>query len=226
MKKIFVLSTLVFAFGLLAGCGQQNIPTELVDVPFESTTGDVQEDILVEWADQTLWVELMWTIILEVDEEASVLNWSAKRVLYGYVGEVLFKDGSLTLEDGVPTQGSFVLDMTNFTLDGPDRAREAISADMFEVAMYPESTLVIRSAKPMADDSHTFTMTADLTIKDVTNEINFVAVFTPDRRNATADFSIDRTRRGLVYQSTSVFSNLGDKAINDIIEFTVDLVLE
>jgi len=97
---------------------------------------------------------------------------------------------------------------------------------MFEVAMYPESTLVIRSAKPMADDSHTFTMTADLTIKDVTNEINFVAVFTPDRRNATADFSIDRTRRGLVYQSTSVFSNLGDKAINDIIEFTVDLVLE
>jgi len=226
MKKIFVLSTLVFAFGLLAGCGQQNIPTELVDVPFESTTGDVQEDILVEWADQTLWVELMWTIILEVDEEASVLNWSAKRVLYGYVGEVLFKDGSLTLEDGVPTQGSFVLDMTNFTLDGPDRAREAISADMFEVAMYPESTLVIRSAKPMADDSHTFTMTADLTIKDVTNEINFVAVFTPDCRNATADFSIDRTRRGLVYQSTSVFSNLGDKAINDIIEFTVDLVLE
>lgn len=226
MKKIVVLSSVVFVFGLLAWCGQQNIPTELVDGLSESETGDVQEDVMLEEEDQTVSDDLVWTIVLEVDEENSVLNWSAKRVLYGYVGEVYVKDWSLTLEDGVPTQGSFVLDMTNFTLDGPARAREDIMTNMFEVEMYPESTLVITSVESIPNVSDQFTITADLTIKDVTNEITFVAVFASDRRSATTSFSIDRTRRGLTYQSASVFSGLGDRAINDTIEFDVELSLE
>lgn len=224
MKRIIVLSSVIFVFGLLAWCGQKNIPTELVDVPSE--TRAVQEDMIVEDDNQNILADTLWTVVLEVDKESSVLNWSAKRVLYGYVGKVYIKDWLLTLENGVPTQGSFVLDMTNFTLDGPDRAREAISADMFEVEMYPESTLVITSVESIPNVSDEFTITADLTIKDVTNEIIFVATFTPDLRGATASFSIDRTRRGLTYQSSSIFSDLGDRAINDIIEFDVALVLE
>jgi polyisoprenoid-binding protein YceI len=130
------------------------------------------------------------------------------------------------MKDGVPTQGSFVLNMTNFSLNGSDRAREDIMENMFQVGTYPESTLVVTSVESVSDNPHQFTVAADLTIKDVTNEVTFVTTFTPDRRSATASFSIDRTRRGLVYQSASVFSGLGDKAINDMIEFNIDLVLE
>jgi hypothetical protein len=47
-----------------------------------------------------------------------------------------------------------------------------------------------------------------------------------DRLMATADFSIDRTDFGVTYGSGNFFKEIGDKAINDDMMFTLNIVAE
>ncbi len=71
-----------------------------------------------------------------------------------------------------------------------------------------------------------FAITADLTIKDETHPVEFVATFAVDRSRASATIDIDRTVWGLNYQSSRFFSDLGNRAIDDMISFVIALVLE
>ena len=66
-----------------------------------------------------------------------------------------------------------------------------------------------------------YAITADLTIKDVTAPVTFD--LTVKGNNASTKFMINRTKYGIKYGSGSFFENLGDKAINDEFELTVNL---
>ncbi len=66
-----------------------------------------------------------------------------------------------------------------------------------------------------------YTVTADLTIKDKTNPVTFD--ITVKGNTATTSFKVDRTKFGIEYNSGSIFSSIGDKAINDEFDLTVNL---
>ena len=94
------------------------------------------------------------------------------------------------------------------------------SKDFFDVDKYPISTLIIKSI------TEAYTITADLTIMDQTNEISFPARVSTNngKLHISADFEIDRTQWGITYGSGSFFENLGDKAIKDKIKYGLELV--
>ena len=77
-----------------------------------------------------------------------------------------------------------------------------------------------------ADDSM---VVADLTIKGITNKVEFPVELSIDESGmlkATAKIKVDRTKYDVRYGSDSFFDNLGDKAINNEIEFEVQLIGE
>jgi len=72
-------------------------------------------------------------------------------------------------------------------------------------------------------------VTGDLTIRNETHEISFPATIVEEgARGLLIDalFEIDRTRWGIVFDSGSVFFDLGDKVIKDGITFGFSLVFQ
>jgi len=161
----------------------------------------------------------------KVDASKSAIHWLAKKVTGQHEGTVNLKEGSLTFKAKKLTGGSFTVDMT--TLTATDLTGEYLgklnghlkSEDFFGTEKFTTSKLVFK--KVVAKANGVYTVTADLTIKDVTAPITFD--LTVKGTTATTTFKIDRTKYGIKYGSGSFFDNLGDKAISDEFELTVSL---
>jgi len=93
------------------------------------------------------------------------------------------------------------------------------SEDFFGTDKHTTSKLVFK--KITDKGKGIYNITGDLTIKDVTAPITFD--LTIKGANATTKFNVNRTKYGIKYGSGSFFDNLGDKAINDEFELTVNL---
>lgn len=168
---------------------------------------------------------------LTLDAEASTMSWSAERIVgSSHTGTVALKSGFLTREGGEFTGGEFIIDMTAISEAG-DNARflgHISSDDFFSVETYPESRLVLTSIVPTSSDGNVtnYDVEGDLTIKDQTHDVAFVAkgIQEAPGLRVTSSLSIDRTRWGVTYDSGTVFQQIGDKAIRDEVPFTLDLV--
>jgi polyisoprenoid-binding protein YceI len=157
----------------------------------------------------------------------SQLQWAGKRVLYTYTWLVDFKWGTLIFNNGLPVWGEFVIDMTAMSIaNWSDWVLKHLSGeDFFAVDQYPEAKLVITSVKP-TDNALRFDMTADMTIKGITNPVTFTATFDEDLTSATTQLTINRTLWDITFGSSNFFQGLWDKAISDEIPFEVSLELE
>lgn len=162
---------------------------------------------------------------VKVDAAKSTINWVGKKVTGKHEGTVNLKDGALVFDGKKLVGGNFTVDMTSITvtdLEGGMKGKlegHLKADDFFGTEKYSTSKLVFK--KIAAKENNTYTIYADLTIKDKTNEVVFdIAV---KDKTATADVVIDRTKYGIEYGSGSIFDGLGDKAIND--DFTLKVVL-
>ncbi len=167
-----------------------------------------------------------------VDTEASTLEWYGERPAGGSEsGVVQIAEGELNFVDSQLVDGTMVIDMT--TIEPTSKTGEMLeklsghlmSDDFFGVETYPTATLVIKSAEP-TDVENQYTVTADLTIKETTDEIQFVTdvVVGDGTLAATADIVVDRSIYNVQYGSGSFFDNLGDDLISDEMQMTVSLV--
>ena len=166
-----------------------------------------------------------------VDTSASTVGWLGDKIIgEAHNGTVEISEGTLVVEDGALVSGSFVIDMTTITnenLSGNDAARlveHLMAEDLFGVDRYPTATLEILSTESLGNDQ--VAVTGDLTIKEITNPIEFVAEAVNENGviTASADVVFDRTLYNVIYKSGSIFSGLGDGAINDEVQITVELV--
>ncbi len=161
----------------------------------------------------------------QVNAEKSKVTWKAYKVGGGHEGTVTLKEGSLIFEKEKLTGGEFVVDMTTLTptdLDGEYKDKlegHLKSDDFFGVENHPSSKLVFTSVKPFNKNS--YTVTGDLTIKNITKPVTFVvSVF---GNKATATLKVDRAKYDVKYGSGSFFENLGDKTIYDEFDLVVDM---
>ena len=71
-----------------------------------------------------------------------------------------------------------------------------------------------------------YKIVGNLTMKGVTNEINFPAkIYLKDGAlHAEASFAIDRTKWKITYGSTNFFKSLGDNFIDDMVELAFNIV--
>ena len=123
--------------------------------------------------------------------------------------------------------GNFVVDMTTIQVTDlkAGKGKEKLeghlkSTDFFGVEEHPTAKLTVKRA---ARTGNTYTVTADLTVKNITNPITFD--ITRDGSQMTANVTIDRSKFDVRYGSGSFFDNLGDKTIYDDFDLTVNLTL-
>ncbi len=172
-------------------------------------------------------VEVKVADLNNVDTAVSVLTWKGTKPTGAHDGVVGLQSGGLVVENGMVTQGEFVIDMNtivNKDMAGSDGAGKLEghlkSGDFFDVEKFPTSTFVITS---ITEAEGKLAVTGNLTIKDVTKSITIpatvsteggVTTFTSDK------FMVNRADFNVKYGSKSFFDNLKDKFIDDLMEMS------
>ena len=166
-----------------------------------------------------------------VDKGSSTVRWDAKKVTGKHNGTIAVANGSFAVSKGGITGGTVVIDMkTIVDVDLTDAGYNAKltghlkSDDFFAVDKFPESKLVINKVTTVSSSEYKFV--ADLTIKGVTNPVEFNAKVTLNGEKLTAEgiMTINRAKFGVKYGSSSFFENLGDKVIYDDFTLTFNIV--
>ena len=167
---------------------------------------------------------------VKVDVAASQIVWKAYKVTGEHTGAISVKDGSFDYKDGVLIGGELTIDMKSITctdLTG-DYAQKLVghlhSPDFFATETHPTAKIVLTNV--VANGVNRYKVTADLTIKDTTKPVKFIATITEEmgKNVATTDIQIDRSEYDVRYGSGSFFDNLGDKTIYDEFDLSVRLV--
>ncbi|TXK26316.1 YceI family protein [Pontibacter qinzhouensis] len=172
-------------------------------------------------------------VAYKVEAAKSEVKWHAKKVTGEHMGNIKLKEGQILVDGNKPTGGTFVIDMNSITCtDIADKEYNGKlighlkNDDFFSVDKFPTSTFKITSLAPVknaAAGKPNYTVKGDLTIKGITNPVEFPAVITVKNGAAAAkaDVVVNRAKYDIRYGSTSFFDSLGDKAIDD--NFTLSL---
>lgn len=203
----------------LSACGTTP-QSEKITEPLSSDPGNNSENLNLVVPQNSVISDGVYTI----DLNTSRVSWQASKVTASHTGLVKIKTGVLELSDNALSKGSFVIDMPSISSDEnlDSLVKHLNSADFFATDLYPEAKLEITSANLGANPNE-YLVGADLTIKDVTAPINFVAQVNHSENTleAKANFAINRTTWGIKYGSGQFFQDLGDKMIDDQINFEV-----
>lgn len=172
-----------------------------------------------------------------VNTEESIVNWEGTMTkvggvaIYGHTGTLKLSEGSLTLEDGKITGGSFTVDMTTMTATDKNynpeegKTKEALighlsTGDFFLVDEYPTASFEIKSV----DGDK---ITGDLTIRGNTNEATVTDVtceVTEDGTvSASGNLTFDRQKYDVAF-SMEESKGVTDMLIDDNVELSIKLV--
>lgn len=172
--------------------------------------------------------------------DESVITWLGDKVVISapHNGTIALKSGSVQIDLNTLNilGGQFIVDMNainNLDLEGELKEHlegHLKSADFFDVEKYPEAKFEITKAERIGETNE-YTISGNLTLKDITNNIEFKATITQDDTTkkitaASEEIVIDRTKWGVNYGSGSIFKDLKDNIIRDEIVFTVKIVIQ
>jgi len=231
MKPKIAIFSMVSLF-IFAGCNQLTQSNNDADTT-ESSPATTSE--VVETNNEVVMAEApQGATVYEVSKTESTVEWTGRMGPNSHTGLVDISQGQLWLADGGLIGGSIQINMTSidndetFEVNGMTVVEHLKTDDFFNVEEFPTATLVITSVEPVDADSGesgTYTVTADLTIKGITNPITFEAdtQVNQDTITAVAELEIDRSLWDVRYGSSSFFDDLGDSVISDQIEFLIDL---
>ncbi|PPK92379.1 polyisoprenoid-binding protein YceI [Nonlabens xylanidelens] len=160
-----------------------------------------------------------------VNVETSTAVWTGKKFAGSHSGTIDLKSGQLEFNNKQLTGGEFIIDMSSIEvtdLSGGTKAKfegHLKSDDFFSTATHETATLKITKVD---NTSSPYKVSANLTVKGITNPITFDLTTTED--TATTQIVIDRSKYDVKYGSKSFFSGLGDNFIYD--NFEVDITLK
>lgn len=176
---------------------------------------------------------------LILDLERSSLQWTGRNLLNRHVGTLGFSAGSLSFEDAGLVGGCLTIDWDTLKCDdlaGTDLhdvlMHHLKDHDFFDVAAYPAPEVSITSVRALPEGTAgapSVEVTAELTMKGVTNSVTFPATVGVDpdggfALNGHLDF--DRTNWNVRYGSGRLFRNLGMHLVNDRIDLGFNLVTQ
>lgn len=164
--------------------------------------------------------------IFKINTEKSKVEWIGKKVTGQHNGEIKIAKGEITATNGLVNGGSVAIDMNTITcLDLQGEWADKLvghlkSDDFFSVEKHALSTFTIKNITPIKGakaGTNNATVKGDLTIKGITNEIEFPAIVEIRGNNlvANGEAKIDRTKFDIKYGSANFFEGLGDKAIDN-----------
>lgn len=177
--------------------------------------------------------------VFKLDLKKSKILWKSPKTMGNsrHFGYLHFNSGQLNYSSaGKPTTGLFSLNMnsirsTEHALAAKNQKveQEIKSKDFFAVAQYPKATMqvkkIVQTGQPII-----FNVVGDLTIKGITNSIEFIAKIkkTGNVIVVSGDLKIDRIKWNIHHipkpTSSDFFQVLKDKAIADEIPISLQLV--
>jgi len=162
----------------------------------------------------------------KVDVSKSSINWLGKKVTGQHEGTINLKEGALVFKGKKLAGGTFTVDMTSIVTTDlkAGKGKEDLeghlkSEDFFGTEKFQSATLVFKTIGEKS--KNVYTVTADLTIKGITNPITFDMLV--KGKTATTDLKIDRTKYDIKYKSKNFFADLGEKFIYDEFDLAVAL---
>lgn len=162
-----------------------------------------------------------------IQPENSEVKWAASKITGKHNGTIRVASGTIEFNGDQFAGGETVIHTPSLTVEDltgggkTDLEGHLKSADFFNVEKFPSASIKITEAKPAGDNL--YDVTADLTIKGITQPVQFQAKVekTDTGVSAGAVITIDRTKYDIRYGSGKFFENLGDKTIHD--DFTLEV---
>lgn len=158
----------------------------------------------------------------QIQQASSTVNWTGKKVLGVHTGSINIAHGFIEITDNSIVGGEIQIDMTSIVItdiEDPKTKQDflghLLNDDFFSVDQFKIATLSIRGSSKI--DTNKFKIDGNLSIKDITQTISFIAsmeIFT-DTLHALGEMVIDRTLYNIRYGSGKFMDNLGDKLIYD-----------
>ena len=174
--------------------------------------------ILISYINENNSIDLETTtesneIILKVDSSKSMIKWRGTKMMRMGMHEGIIKisRGEIILTEGQITGGNFEIDMNSLEItDMPKHEtiprrrlmNDFFREDFFDINNYPVSFFEINSSKYSKDME--YLISGDLTMKDVSIEITFLATFTSLSENkieAQAEIILDRQKWGISFNA-------------------------
>ena len=162
--------------------------------------------------------------IYTVDVERSTIEWSAKKVGGGHTGTVKIADGNLIYTGKALKSGSFQMNMSSITSDNARVTNHLKSDDFFSTEKNPMSKFEITKVTSAGADR--VNITGNLSIKGFTHLVTFPATVKQQKDVLVAVASgirVDRTKYDIKFRSKTFFGDIGDKAIDDEFELSINL---
>ncbi len=169
--------------------------------------------------------------VFTVDIKRSSIQWLAKKVTGEHKGTLKLASGQLTVNHNAIKDGTFTLDMTSIActdLEGESNKKiitHLKSDDFFSVEKNPTSKFQI--TKIVTTGTDRASISGNLTIKNITQPLTFSADIKQKGNELVAtakNIKVDRTKYDIRYGSKNFFASLGDKAIDNEFELTIQLV--
>ena len=158
--------------------------------------------------------------VLAIDGKGSSLTWTGHAEVGSYApsGSLSIREGKIVLEGGSLVGADLLIDMNSMTQANPDLLHHLKSADFFDVEHYP--TAEIRIERFAGG-----TVFGSMTIKGKSAPLQAPVRVTQEngRFVINGKVTLDRTQYGIVYNSASFFSDLGNKAIRNTFEVEFSL---
>ncbi|MBD1428009.1 YceI family protein [Sphingobacterium litopenaei] len=161
-----------------------------------------------------------------VNPTKSLVKWAGKKIVGGNTeGTILVSKGSLVFSNKQLKFGEIVMDAKSINSEkAPSRLVAHLkNEDFFDVEKFPTGTFVITSVKT---EKTTAQVSGKMTIKGITKDLSFPAEITYGKDVVVAKATgvkVNRTLFDVKYRSGSIFSGLGDGAIED--DFVLDITL-
>ncbi len=163
----------------------------------------------------------------------SKLSWVGREITTKtHTGTIDIKSGNIMVEDNGNISGEVLLEMnTIIVTDLEGRSKEYLeghlkSEDFFSVVDYPEAKLTFRNNSDILSNKITFD--GELTIKSISEKVEFEVFLSQGSPNIHADASLtfDRTKFNVKYRSGLFFDDLGDKLILDDIDVKLNIIAD
>ncbi len=165
------------------------------------------------------------TQTFKVDTERSSIDWIGRKVTGEHTGKIEITSGELILAGDAVKGGSFLIDMTSLTSDNDRLTGHLKTEDFFSVEKNPQAKFQI--TKVTAAGSGRINVTGDLTIKGISQPLSFPASVKKQGNTVVAvakGVKVNRAKYDIRYGSKSFFNDIGDKAIEDDFELSINLV--
>jgi ligand-binding sensor domain-containing protein len=169
--------------------------------------------------------------LYKIDIKQSRITWKGSMKISPeekHIGYIYISKGDLWDEQNQLVGGEVDIDMNSMEYADKKEKNTPIfhlkSEDYFNVKKNPTAAIVLTKVDKVNDTS--FNITANLTIKGVTNEVKFPATITIANGilNASAQFSINRTKWGITYRSEKLYEKIADYTVSNEIEFVLKIV--